>query len=295
MTPMISMIQWRLLDSGASSGARNMALDEAILAELEAGRSPPTVRVYGWNPPCITLGHSQRPETELDLPKVREQGFHVAMRATGGRAVLHVDELAYSVIAPADATAWCGSQSQSYQFISQALASALTGEGFGVALDRGYPTEKPAAMRAMTPCFSSTARSEVVWNGKKVVGSAQRRRRDCFLQHGSILVADAHRLIVRCLNLNEEKHARYLEILDANSVSLERIAGQPLDWRALADGFLPRFAEALGIAYRMGECTEQESVLAGTLELAKLRFQEELWSGVAKASGASMTREAVHA
>jgi lipoate-protein ligase A len=284
-------MQWRLLDSSAATGAEsrsgafNMALDRAILAEVEAGTSPPTIRIYGWTPPCISLGHSQKAEAELDLPRVRALGYDIVTRPTGGRAVLHIDELTYSVIAPFEAAPWCASREESYKIISQALARVLDVGGVGIALDRGYPVEKPQHLRAMTPCFSSTARSEVVWGDRKVVGSAQRRFRSAFLQHGSILISESHRRIVECLRLEPERRGEYLEILDKNAVSLEKVLGRALDWKEVGRGFLPRFAEALGVSASLGEPTE--------LELARVAV--ELASGTASPLVTVRGLEAKHA
>jgi lipoate-protein ligase A len=273
-------MQWRILDSGASdpalSGARNMAIDEAILSEIEARRSPPTIRVYGWSPACISLGHSQRAADELDLVRVRALGYDVVVRPTGGRAVLHIDELTYSLIAPPDAEEWCATQALSYRTISQAVAQALAQDGFGVALDRGYPVERPQSLRAMTPCFSSTARSEVVFGDRKVVGSAQRRLRDAYLQHGSILVSRSHRKMVDCLNLDAEKRARYLEILDRNAVCLEEALGRPVHWADLAEGFAERIARELGVQAKVGGLTEMEERKTDKLTEEKLRHSKDL-------------------
>lgn len=264
---------WRLLaDPGPSAGlpgARNMAIDEAILSAVEAGQSPPTLRVYGWSPACISLGNSQDPERELDLEAVAARGYDVVKRITGGRAVLHIDELAYAVIARADSESWCGSQAQSYRAISQAVAQALSAAGFGVTLDRGYPVEKPQALRAMTPCFSSTARSEVVFGERKVVGSAQRRTRSAFLQHGSILASCAHRDIVACLRLGPEQRAGYLDILDRNAVSLDIALARPIHWQAMSQGFLEAFAKALGTESRLGGLSATERDRALALEAGK--------------------------
>jgi|GEM_PF-311931 len=287
-------MHWRILETGSRPGAMNMAVDEAVLAEVEAGRSRPTIRVYGWSPACVSLGHSQIAGHELDLDRIRELGYDVVRRCTGGRAVLHIDELTYSVIARPDSEAWCASQALSYKTISQAVARALAQDGFGVTLDRGYPVEKPQALRAMTPCFSSTARSEVVWGDRKLVGSAQRRLRNAFIQHGSILVSKAHRAIVDCLNLEAGKRASYLEILDRNAVSLEEALGRPMAWTALAQGFGLRLAEALGVEVGSGAdasgdsssfpagltapggLTAAESALAAALEAEKRGFMNEL-------------------
>jgi lipoate-protein ligase A len=265
---------WRILSDAVSaqgaSGPRNMAVDEAVLAAVEAGDAPPTLRVYGWAPPCISLGHSQDPCRELALDAVAARGYGVVKRATGGRAVLHIDELTYSVIARADSAPWCATQALSYRFISQAVAQALSAAGFGVALDRGSPVEKPRALRAMTPCFSSTARSEVVFGDRKVVGSAQRRARDAFLQHGSILVSRRHREIVDCLRLAPEKRAGYLEVLDGNSVSLDIAWDRPVRWEDLAAGFAERLAAALGLAAAPSGLSGREEGEAMRSEAEKL-------------------------
>jgi lipoyl(octanoyl) transferase len=288
-------MNWRILSDSSRAagrcGAWNMAVDEAILSEIEAGRSPPTLRVYGWSPACISLGHSQKAVHELDLERVRERGYDIVVRATGGRAVLHIGELTYSIISPNAAEPWCETQAVSYRTISQAVAQALAEAGFGVSLDRGYPVEKPQALRAMTPCFSSTARSEVVWGDRKVVGSAQRRMRDAFLQHGSILVSKAHRDMVECLKLDAEKRASYLEILDRNAVSLEEALGRTVQWSDVAEGFEQRFAAALGIGFEYGGLSGFEVERVNEQAGEKIRHGEQLMgvtSGVGRrASGAN--------
>jgi lipoate-protein ligase A len=269
-------MQWRLILGGARSGAWNMALDQALLAEVAAGRSAPALRVYGWNPACISLGHSQRADHELDLDRVRDLGYDVVIRPTGGRAVLHIDELTYSVIAAPDSEPWCATQTLSYRTVSQAVAQALAEAGFGVSLDRGYPVEKPQELRAMTPCFSSTARSEVVFGDRKVVGSAQRRLRGAFVQHGSILVSRAHRQLVECLRLEPERRERYLEILDQNAISLEEVLGRSVKWEDVAAGFAERFPEELGVEIGGGGITEEEETSALELEAEGIRYMEGL-------------------
>lgn len=264
---------WRILaetdPATGLPGSRNMAIDDALLASIEAGISPPTIRVYGWSPPCISLGHSQDPARELDPEAVAALGYDVVKRATGGRAVLHIDELTYSVIARADSAPWCATQALSYKAISQAVAQALSQAGFGLALDRGYPVEKPQALRAMTPCFASTARSEVVFGDRKVVGSAQRRTRDAFLQHGSILVSRKHRDIVSCLKLDPEKRAGYLEILDRNAVSLDVAWEREVRWQDLSKGFAERVAQALGVTGQAEGLTPEERIGSASAESAR--------------------------
>jgi lipoate-protein ligase A len=110
----------------------------------------------------------------------------------------------------------------------------------------------------------------VVFGDRKVVGSAQRRFRSAFLQHGSILVSEAHRSLVHCLRLEEGKRAEYLSILDQNAISLEAIHGRRPDWRVLAQGFNAAMAMALGVDYRPGEVTPREAEAAeGLLSTSK--------------------------
>jgi lipoate-protein ligase A len=91
--------RWRLITSGYGDGPRNMAVDEAILEAVAAGESPPTLRFYAWQPPCVSLGYRQ-PANVVDVERCAAAGWDVVRRPTGGRAILHVDELTYSVVAP---------------------------------------------------------------------------------------------------------------------------------------------------------------------------------------------------
>ncbi len=89
---------WRLINTGASDGAANMAIDEAIMRSVAEGGSPPTLRFYGWAPPCVSVGYSQSVRKEIDLERCLERGYTWVRRPTGGRAILHIDELTYSVV-----------------------------------------------------------------------------------------------------------------------------------------------------------------------------------------------------
>jgi lipoate-protein ligase A len=97
------MTNWRLLITPAARGAWNMAVDESILEHIGRGASLPTLRLYAWTPACLSLGHAQ-PIADVDMQRLQQHGWEVVRRATGGRAILHTDELTYSVIAPSDAS-----------------------------------------------------------------------------------------------------------------------------------------------------------------------------------------------
>ncbi|MGD9497623.1 MAG: biotin/lipoate A/B protein ligase family protein, partial [Armatimonadota bacterium] len=97
------MTSWRLIESGHADGATNMAVDEAIAAAVARREQPPTLRLYGWAPPALSLGYFQPLDGGIDLAAIRARGYDIVRRPTGGRAILHVHELTYSVSVPQDA------------------------------------------------------------------------------------------------------------------------------------------------------------------------------------------------
>src|SRR5512143_1238392 len=116
--------RWRLLITPPAHGAWNMAADESILEHIGRGESLPTLRLYAWEPACLSLGHAQ-PFADVDMTRLRQRGWEVVRRATGGRAILHTDELTYSVIAPNDETRLAGTVLESYNRLAQALLLAV--------------------------------------------------------------------------------------------------------------------------------------------------------------------------
>lgn len=249
---------WRILYSGDQTGEYNMALDEAILQGVEAGQSPPTIRLFGWKTPVISLGYMQKAKTELDFASIHRDEIEVVRRPTGGRAVLHIDEWAYSIIARNDCESWGTDKSLSYHHISQALVQTITGPSGMPSIDRGEQKTSRSVGGAFQPCFASTSRYEVVVDGKKLVGSAQRRRRDAFLQHGSILCSERHLDVVNYLLLNTEQKQSYFEVLKNNAISLERWYQKKIDRHQLFNGFLERLAKALGVNAKLGDVLPSE-------------------------------------
>lgn len=182
---------WRLILDPGASGAVNMATDAALLKSASNGAaSMPTLRLYSWNSPTISVGYRQN---NTDFEKF---SLPVVKRLTGGRAVLHDSELTYSVTVPRTDPLYSVGISGAYAKISRCIVSALKdvgidGAGF-VAPDRAARADRAAGAKGTGPesaaCFLSSSRHEVVVEGKKMVGSAQRRFAGALLQHGSILV-----------------------------------------------------------------------------------------------------------
>lgn len=161
-----------------------MAVDEAL---MEAARSGSLVlRLYGWDPPCLSLGRNQEARGRYDRDAARERGIEIVRRPTGGRAVYHHHELTYAVTAPA--TRWGGLR-ESYRQINRALLRGLAALG----ADVGEASEAPeggSPRPGTRACFRDPLPGEIVALGRKLVGSAQWRNRGALLQHGSILLRD---------------------------------------------------------------------------------------------------------
>src|SRR5512145_3061472 len=127
------MTTWRFLDSGPASGARNMAIDEGLLAEAAAGKAPPLLRLYTWSPPAVSLGRFQDAAGSVNAGACRERGIDIVRRITGGRAVLHDQELTYSVIAPADGL-FPDDVLGTYKMIAAALLAGLRNLGIAAEM-----------------------------------------------------------------------------------------------------------------------------------------------------------------
>src|SRR5512135_2247801 len=178
MTTDYPLTIWRLLNTHHLDGATNMAIDEAISRAVQANRVPPTLRFFGWQPACLSLGQAQ-PGSDVDREACRLAGVDVVRRPTGGRAILHTDELTYSVIAPDDDPRVVGTIVDSYQRLSEGLLRGL--------MLMGVPTqqaERPDGHNqdAGPVCFEVPSNYEIVFGGKKLVGSAQMRKSGVVLQ-----------------------------------------------------------------------------------------------------------------
>src|SRR6185503_17032916 len=176
------MTLWRLLLTRPARGAWNMALDQAILEHIGRGQSLPTLRLYAWEPACLSLGHAQ-PFADVDVNRLKARGWEVVRRATGGRAILHTDELTYSVIAPNEEPRVAGSVPESYNRLAQALLLAVKN------LELPVESKEGKANGNSTPnpvCFEVPSAYEITVDGKKLIGSAQARKKEGVLQHGSL-------------------------------------------------------------------------------------------------------------
>jgi lipoate-protein ligase A len=263
---------WRLLVDGEAEGPTNMAVDEAILTAVVQGDSPPTLRFYGWAPPCLTLGRSQ-PLADADLARCRAAGVGVVRRPSGGGAILHTDELTYAVaLCQTDPRAE-GGVLGSYCRLSEGLLAGL--QRLGVdglqAVKKKQPPVEPTPV-----CFEVPSDYEITAGGRKLVGSAQWRSRGGVLQHGTLpLHGDLTRVIEYLVFTDEQREVRRRS-LHSRAVTLEEVMGQALPFsqvaRALADGL----SHVLNLGLEPGELTTGERLLAA--ELHRSRYADPDWT-----------------
>lgn len=184
------MNAWRFLDSGPATGAVNMTIDEELLQEAGKADTIPVLRFYGWSPPAVSLGRFQDAERSVNTEACRRHGIDIVRRITGGRAVLHRDELTYSIIARSDSDLFPNDVLGTYKVIAAGLLAGLRGLGIPAEMvsRSGRHAERVKSGTQDPACFSSPSWYEILVQGRKIVGSAQRRVGGAFLQHGSILI-----------------------------------------------------------------------------------------------------------
>jgi lipoate-protein ligase A len=194
----MSDLTWRLILDQQAPGTWNMAVDEVLLEGVASGKAPPTLRFYGWKPACLSLGYFQS-FAVVDRDACWALGFDVVRRPTGGRAILHDRELTYSIALPASVLGLDRGILPSYHRISRALQAgfALLGVMTTMAPESAAPTEPEHG----PVCFDRPSAHEILLDGRKLVGSAQVRRSDALLQHGSILIEPQISTMLRCLRL----------------------------------------------------------------------------------------------
>jgi len=239
--------QWRLIINSPGEGSWNMAVDESILETVAKKEKPPTLRLYSWNPYCVSLGHAQS-VADVNLQALKEKGWGLVRRPTGGKAILHADEITYAIIAPEDELRVSGTVLESYQRLSKALLAALI--ILGIQAD-SKPKESANRRSSINPiCFESPSDYEITFSGKKIIGSAQARRLQGVLQHGSIpLFGDIAR-IARILNytsLADQKEAE--KNLRLKAGTLKDITHKKISWRDISEALINGFSKELNIIF----------------------------------------------
>ncbi len=251
-----------------------MALDEAILEAVSSDASPPTLRLFAWTPPCLSIGVAQS-TAEVDHPQLRELGWELVRRLTGGRALLHTDEITYSLTAPVGNSVVAGGVLASYRRLSASILRGLELLGLQAEVQREAALSDRA--RANPVCFEVHSAYEITVNGKKLVGSAQVRRRGGVLQHGSLpLLGDIGRTCLALRYPSEEARLRDMERLRQRATTVEACLGTRVTWQQAAEAMSQGFSLALGIQWDRGEPTPEEQ--RRSAQLGRDRYAAASWT-----------------
>jgi len=266
-----------------------MALDEAILEAAGHGEVPPTLRLYAWSPACLSLGYAQ-PAADVLPDELAARGWDLVRRPTGGRAILHTDELTYSVAGPQDEPRLAGGVLESYRTLAGALLHALHLLGIPAqALENpaagrppGNAQENPSQeqQRDQNPvCFETPSNYEITVAGKKLIGSAQARRKVGVLQHGSLpLHGDLARIILVLAFPDPLGCQQARERLLARATTAQAILGAPLSWGRAALVFSAAFAKTLNLDLQSVD-TLTPAELQRAEELVLEKYSNPEWTG----------------
>lgn len=256
--------KFRLIDYQALDGATNMAVDESLLESCLAGKSPPTLRFYSFSPSCVSLGYAQSlPPARLE--RIRNRGFDVVQRPTGGRAVLHHKELTYCFVGTTrgddgEAAILSASVGAAYKQICQGLIAGLC--DLGVPLEIG---SAKAARKQPHDCFLATTPADLHFNGLKMVGSAQLRRKDGVLQHGSILLAQEQSLMSELLDEHEINRAGSNDS-GAHHANLFDVLGRTVSMATLQQYLVRGFESAFSCTFEQSRLSKDEEKLVAELK-----------------------------
>ncbi|MCX5811113.1 MAG: biotin/lipoate A/B protein ligase family protein [Proteobacteria bacterium] len=247
--------QWRLIKDGPGDPAWNMAVDEALVHVHNEQSSLPILRLYTWSPPALSLGYFQK-TGGIRFDELKRLGIVPVRRITGGRAVLHLGDLTYSIIISSASEIPVG-VSASYRYLCRGLLAAFS--MLGIEAD---PGSERSSMGGPDACFALSTGADVVFNGRKFVGSAQKRIGSSILQHGSILLSPQ----VEILNsIFENGETRSNEMLGQKITCLENILGHSIDAEEVAHAVAEGFAQVLEIELLPDCLTDDEVKTAHSL------------------------------
>jgi lipoate-protein ligase A len=265
---------WRLIVDSPAQGAWNMAVDESLLEQVGRGESLPTLRLYAWEPACLSLGYAQ-PFADVDTARLHERGWEVVRRPTGGRAILHTDELTYSITAPHDEPRVLGTVLESYNRLAQALLCAVKSLGVPVEMKEHRPGQDSAQGPV---CFEVPSAYEITVGGRKLIGSAQARRREGVLQHGTLpLCGDLGRITQALVFPEDAARDVAAEKLLSRATTVEAVLGKRIEWKTVAQAFVHAFESELALTFERGELSPVENARAK--DLVREKYAHASWTG----------------
>ena len=253
------MAVWRLVHFHRYAPWENMAIDEAIFREVQRSGGPPTIRLYGWLSPAVSIGYFQHIDREIDLEACRKDGVTVVRRPTGGKAVYHDDDLTYAVIAGENASLFPPTILETYRVISQCLVRGLRKLGLEAILaEEGREAGKGSIDAS---CFSVPSLHELLVKGRKICGSAQMRSRGVFLQQGSLLMSFDPEKTCDIMLPHREPRARQVQALQEKVTSLYEHLPRSVTREDVCKSLIESFQTGWEVLFAEGSLTPEEETL----------------------------------
>lgn len=264
---------WFFLNSGLHDAATNMAIDEALLEWHSKGEIPPVIRFYGWKNPSLTVGHFQNVHKTIDFSGVKKHGCDFVRRLTGGSAVLHDDELTYSVIVQESHAKIPHTVNDAYYVLSQGLLEGY--RRLGIMAEFAQPQRSKGNRSAV--CFETPAMYEMLANGKKLSGNAQTRRKGVLLQHGSLPMSfDADMLFDLFTFSSEERRQRQRSKFVDKATSIHELIDETYTYDLLVPIFLCGFEKSLQIELKEMELSLEQWEFIEYLRSSK--YANDAWN-----------------
>ncbi len=235
----VNSIWYLIIDKKHKSASYNMAVDEFMLKKVEEASNTTILRFYGWSPPSISIGRSQRHKRVVNFDLLRKHGIDFVRRPTGGKTVLHYDELTYSIASSDKTFVNSTSIREVYNLLAKALLKGLRDLNLNAEIISKDPK---GIVKTDLPCFSYPTRDEIVINGKKIIGSAQKRSKLAFLQHGSIPIKDRRELYAKLTGIDKT-------VLFNSMTTIELELGKK-DFTEIRDSFIKGFKDEFKIKFQ---------------------------------------------
>lgn len=223
---------WRYLETLGQSGRFNMAADQVLLEQFQRGDLP-TLRLYTWNPPTLSMGKSQKLDS-INTPWCRNHGIDIVRRTTGGQAVLHGQDITYSLIGDAHSARFSGGILKIYQTLSQVFFHFF--QALGLSPQLQPHSRRQRAEQASQVCFAVPSAFEILVEGKKIIGSAQRQTSQGFLQHGTIPLMDQTQTLAGIFK-NTPPATLQNKITALETLGVFQHHSEEAVWRLLIDSF----------------------------------------------------------
>jgi len=259
------MKRWRVIDTGYLDCYSNMAIDEALLEGYDPAKGLSVLRIYGWQPQAFSIGYSQNPQAELDLDRCRTERIDFVRRITGGGVIFHKNELTYSIVCSKEDLGLSAFSKEAYRVLCSFIVRAYQSLG----LQAEYSLQEAPRQSKNWFCFTERERYDIIINGKKIGGNAQKRKKGIIFQHGSIpLRSDLEQalpLLRGCLKIDKAK-----------ITSLSEALGRDISYSRLKSLLIESFKQTFSVGIIENGLSPEERAL--TRLLLNGKYAKEEWN-----------------